>query len=311
MAKTTAEFLDGIKRRITMPANQVLLQDQDILDVGSDIIRLKMSKLLQATNQNYMLATADIPLVASQTFYDVPYRAVANGIESIKYVYDDGLTFKGLSYVNIDDLSIYSPTTATYPEGFYFQADQIGLIPSPASTLGTLRIWYSRQPSKLCLVSNAGKITNIATNVVTVDNAPTSFVSGVTIDFVKARSLTAILAQDITITNVSGTQLTFATADMPSRLAVGDWIALAQTTPLLPFPDECYKFFEGSVGVTILGDALGDYEGAQRLQGSVDADKKDIESLLEPRIENEPEKIISYSSLLRQKAWRPFGSFRR
>lgn len=311
MAKTTAEFLDGVKRRITIPANQELLDDQDILDMGSDVIRLKMSKLLKATNQNYMLTTEDIPLVADQGFYDVPYRSVANGVESLKYLFDDGVTLRSMGYVNVEDIAIYTPNTATYPEGFYFQADQIGLIPVPASSTGSIRIWFSRQPSKLCLVSNAGQITNISSNVITVDNAPTTFQPGTTIDFIKAKSLTTILKQDAVITNVAATQLTFSLADVPSRLVVGDWVALSEQTPILPFPDECYKFFEGLVGVVILGDALSDYEGAAKLQQTVDNDRKDIESLLEPRMENEAEKIVNYHSLLRQKAWRPFGYFRR
>ncbi len=305
MAKTTAEFLTGVKRRITMPANQVLMEDDDILDIGSDTLRLAMTKILKASQQNYLLTTTDVPLVASQSGYDVPYRSVVGGLETIKYLYDDGLTTKPLAFITVEDVGQYS-SSATYPEAFYFSSDQVIIVPPPASATGSLRMPYHRQLSALCSTSNAGQVTAITATDVTVSVSPTSFVAGVVVDFIKTRSLSTILSQDVTVTNVASNVLTFATGDIPSRLVVGDWISLAQTTPIIPIPDESYDYFEGLVGISIL-KAIGDNEGATELKKEVDELEKDVKSLLEPRIDGEPEKIINFHSLLRQKSFRRFG----
>lgn len=305
MSKTTSEFLEGLKRRITMPANQVLLQDTDILDMGSDTLKLKLTKLLKASRQNYLLTTSDVPLVADQAYYDIPYRAVINGLEDIKWVLSDSQTLRPLAYIVVEDLNQY-PQSASNPQAFYFQSDQVGLAPVPASASGSLRYWWHRQLSKLCTVGAAGQVTGIVGSVVTVDNAPATFVSGAEIDFIKNQSLGTILEQDVSITNVAGTQLTFASGDVPGRLAVGDWVSIKKTTPIIPIPDECYDYFEALVGVDCL-KAIGDNEGASELQKDVEDLEKDVKSLLEPRIDGEPEKIVNYHSLLRQKSWRAFG----
>lgn len=312
MSQTTTEFLRGLKRRITMPANQVLLDDEDILAIGSDILHLKMTKILKAARQNYLLVFKDIPFVADQSHYDVPYRAVVGGLEDVKYLLSDGITLRDLTYITVEELYRYG-NTATYPEAFYFQSDQVAFAPTPAAASGGFRAWYHRQLSSLCPVADAGRVTDIAigvTNtVVTVDNAPAEFVSGAIIDFVKNRSLTTILYEDATITNVAGTQLTFVNAEVPSRLIVGDWVSMAQTIPVLPLPDEAYDYFEGLVGVDCLA-AIGDNEGSKELQKEVDDAEKDIKSLLEPRIDGQPEKIVNYHGLLRQMGnRRRFGGY--
>lgn len=310
MARTTAEFLTDLKIRITMPANQVLLTDDDILLRASTIMRVNMTKILKASRQNYMLTETEIPLVSDQRGYDVPYRSVVNGLEDLKYVCANNSGIRDLDYITVEDIDMYLRTNSVVA-AWYFQGDQIIVVPVPEDETGVLRLWYHRQLSKLCQVSEAAQVTNISGNIVTVSNVPASFVAGTTyIDFIKSRSLSIILEQDRLITNIAGTQLTFNTDEVPTRLIPGDWIAPATFTPVLPMPDETYDYFEGLCGVDCL-KAIGDYEGAQMLMQDVKDDEKDVMSLLEPRVDGEPEKIVNYHSLLRERTWRPFGYFRR
>lgn len=309
MARTTTEFLESLKGRIMYPANQELLSPDRMLQICGEILRSKMTKTVKSSRQNYLLTTAVLPLVANQSFYDVPYRAVVNGCEDIKYLLDDNVTLQDLSLIAVEDLEWFVQGSS-YPTAFYFQADQIGVVPMPLSQSGSLKIWYHRRLSNLCQVANAGLVLNISGNIVTVDNAPTNFQAGFEIDFVKSASMPVVLSQDVQITNVSGTQLTFLTDDVPSRLVVGDWVSPAGFTPIIPLMDESFQYFEGLCGAQIL-NSIGDYEGSSRLMEEVKSDQKELESMLEPRIDGEPEKIVNFHSLLRQKNWRPFGMFRR
>lgn len=310
MAKTTAEFLEGLKEQITMPANQVLLTDNQILSMSSDLMRVNLTKLLKASQQNYLLTYQDVPVVANQERYDVPYRAVSNGLEYLEHVLDDNQTFREMAYLTVEDRNMYL-NAGTYGFGFYFVADQVAIVPRPQDAIGFFRMWYHRQLPRLCPTSQGAQVTAINGNVVTVALVPDSFVAGATVvDFIKSRSLSTTLGQDAVITNIAGTQLTFDPDVVPARLIVGDWIAPAGFSPILPLPDEMFDYFEGLTGIQVL-KAIGDNEGAQNLQKDVDDDERDIKSLLEPRINGEPEKIVNYHNLLREKSWRPFGYFRR
>ena len=308
MAKTTTEFLDGLKKRITYPANQELLTTVDLLRGASELLRLGITKTIKASRQNYLLATATIPVIANQQFYDVPYRSVVNGLEDIKWTQSENSQYYDMAYLRVEDLDKYL-FQASNPYGFYFQADQIGLAPIPAADSGLLKLWYHRRLSNLCQPSQAGQVTNINGNIVTLDNLPETFVPGFEIDFIKSKSMPVILDQDQQITNVAGTQLTFLS--VPSRLVVGDWIAPANFTPIIPLMDEGFRYFEGAAGIYIL-NSIGDFEGSKRLDDEeFKQDEKDFKSLLEPRIDGEPEKVVNYHNLLRQKSTRSFGFFRR
>ena len=74
MTVTCDQFLVGVKRSITIPANQQLMTDQDMLDLGSDSIRDKMIPLLMSTNQNFFVTTYLQSLVVGQSKYPIHYR---------------------------------------------------------------------------------------------------------------------------------------------------------------------------------------------------------------------------------------------
>lgn len=303
MSRTTSDFIDGLKRRITMPSNQSLLDDADILAIASDVIETKLVKLLVSSKQNYLLTSEDFPLVAGQAGYDIPYRAVSGGLKDVKYVAGDG-SLKDLSLVDIEDLQMYATEGAT-PDGFYFQDDQLVLVPTPETASGSLRLYYYRTPSRLCLVSAAAQVSNISGDIVTVSSAPATFVAGFDVDFVKTRSLSTALALDASISDVSGTQITFDADVVPSRLVQGDWLAPAFQTPVVPVPDSCLSYLEAMTGVQVL-KSIGDYEGSKNLYLEAQDAEKDVVTLLEPRIDGEGDKIVNYSGLLRQKTYRRF-----
>jgi hypothetical protein len=161
-------------------------------------------------------------------------------------------------------------------------------------------------PSKLCLVGDAGQVTDISGTTVTISTLPSAFIPGYVVDFVKNKSISTTLDMDAAITNVSGTQLTFVA--VPPRLVVGDWVTPAGFTPILPIPDQLNRYFEGLTGAAVLY-AISDYEGSRALMEEVRKDEKDVQSLIEPRIDGEIEKIVNYGGLLRGRGNRRFGTF--
>lgn len=295
MATTTSRLLDGIKRRISNPANQVLLLDDDYLALANDVMRAYIVPLLLSVRQDYFVILEETTLVANQEKYDIPYRAIGRGLRDLR-MRDAGGSVRDLNLVTLEDAYIF-PLGVT-PHSFYFQGDKVVLVPMPTASGLTLQMWYNLAPSKLVQETEAGLVTTIAGDTVTVASVPSSFTSGVVIDFVQAKSGNSVLDMDIAIAGVSGTQISFASGDVPTSLVVGDYIALANTTPVVPMPNEVYPYLETQTCIRAL-QALGDLESMKALQEQASEEVKLLKMLLEPRIIGENTKIVNRRSLLR------------
>ncbi len=125
--------------------------------------------------------------------------------------------------------------TSDRPAVYFFRGNTLHLVPAPSS--GTLRVAYQQRPGKLVLPSDCGEVTDITGLVVTVENIPDTFTSTAVYDLVSATPNFDAMAIDQTAT-VSGSTLTFDA--VPSRLAVGDFVALATQTPTPQMPYELH-----------------------------------------------------------------------
>jgi hypothetical protein len=171
------------------------------------------------------------------------------------------------------------------------------------------------RPGTLVLTSAAAQVTAISvgatSTVVTVGVIPATFVASATVDFIQGNQGNATLGMDVDITNVAGTQITFDAADVPSKLVVGDWIALAGQSPVLQLPDDCYPLFETRVCERVCY-AIGDFDGEARLKAKGDEQETQLKLVLEPRIIGEQTKIINRNGLLRGNRgpfWRGRGLY--
>jgi hypothetical protein len=165
-----------------------------------------------------------------------------------------------------------------------------------------LNIYYLLRLGRLNLTSNCAQITAIdtMTNSINVSVVPTGMQVGSLIDFVQGRAGNSLLAYDQAITNIAGTTITFASLPMtiPYVLSVGDWIAPADTTPVLMVPEEAFSLLQSLTSYRCLM-AIGDQQAAQAVMGDVAEKIRMFEMMISPRIEGEPIKIINRISLLR------------
>lgn len=310
MAITTTRLLSGVKRRISMPASQVLLEDDDILELADDIIKTSIIPLLEGVNQEYFVTSTDISLVASTSEYDIPYRAVGRALRDLKIKdSSDTTSVRNLTKVAIEDSHLYLQNAVT--SAFYFKGDRIRLVPDVASTYaGTdvLEVWYRLPPSRLTGLTNVATVVSATTTVVTVDAVPTGITITTPIDFIQAVSGNRIYAIDKTPTVATATTLTFTSGDIPTALTAGDYIALAGYSPVLNgIPDDAYPYLESLVAKRCL-KSIGDFEGSRELDADISDEKKALMSVLEPRIDGEPTIIINRNGLVRgnkfgQRRW--------
>jgi hypothetical protein len=295
MAKTADRLLEGVKRRAIAPAAQTLMSNDDILALADDVTEELMVPLLMAARQDFFITSEDQTITSGTDSYDIPYRAIGRGLRDLKLV-DSDSNKRDLTLISPEDAHLFP--TGTIPHSFYFKGDKIILVPSPTTSGLSLEIWYSRKPSRLCVLADAAIASTVgATDVVTTAE-PDTITSGTVVDFIQARQGNQVLAVDKTVTTVASTTYTFAASTIPSAFAAADYISVAFTTPVVQLPDECYPSLETATAMRLLA-ALGDYEAANMLEKQLTEEVKRLKMIIEPRVIGESTIIINRSGLLR------------
>ena len=310
MAILADDLLSGVKRRISIPSNQVLLQDSDMLAIADAIIASKLVPLFESVNQEYFVTRTNVPLVASVSEYDIPYRSVGRGLRDLKI--KDSVTDqtynRSLAKIAIEDIELVLGNSST--SGFYFIGDRIRLVPDVSSNIQSdiLEMWYRISPSRLVQTSEVSTVVSVGDTDIIVNSVPSTITTLTPIDFVQGRSGNRIYSTDITPTAAAGTTISFASGDIPDDLSAGDYISLAGYAPVATMiPNEAYSLLESLISKRCL-KAIGDFEGARELSEDISDEQKGLLKLIEPRIEGEPTVIVNRDGLVRggragQRRW--------
>lgn len=310
MAITADQLLAGVKRRISVPSNQVLLDNEDILAMADAVIRAKIVPLFESANQDFFVTYSNVALVASQSEYDIPYRAVGRGLRDLKIKDSatDETNIRNLAKIDISDIELALGNSDV--SAFYFKGDRIHLVPSVSSATQTdvLEVWYKVVPSTLIESSSAATVVTVGATDITVNATPSGITNLTPVDFIQAKSGSRIYSMDVTPTATTSTTISFSADDVPSDLTAGDYIALAGTAPVVTMiPNEAYSLIESLVAKRAL-KAIGDFEGAKAVDEEIRDEEKGLLKIIEPRIDGEPTVIVNRSGLVRgnkfgQRRW--------
>jgi hypothetical protein len=296
MAVTVDSFLEEVKRLITVPANQALMNDSQLLLMGDEASQSYVVPLLMSLRQEYFVTSYTQAVTSGVSTYPIPSRSVARTLRELKYVLT-GARKQNLAQIALEDTQLW-PNDGTV-SGYHFKGDKIVLVGVPNVSTSSLEIWYYLQPSKLVKLSEAAKVVSVAADVVTVESVPSTFAAGVIVDFVQGISGNSNLGMDLAITSVAGTQVTFGAGVVPTDLVAGDYIALAGQTPVVQIPTEGVPYLTTKTCVRIL-NAIGDFEGMAKLEELASQQEKTLKIITEPRNSGENEKVVPRWGLLRQ-----------
>jgi len=319
-AYTTDKLLAGVKRRLSIPANQYLLDDEDMLAFADDVIQLDLMPAITSLRQDFMVRRTRTSLVSDQASYEIPYRAVGQTLRDLKLRWPDSTTAqpssaRSLNLYQIEDEHIYREGTT--PHGFYFEGDMVILTPTPPSDLTgyELEFWFQMRIGDLVKAENCAVVTNISGDNVTVSSVPSTIEIGTAIDFVRGQQGHNVIDFDKVVTNIAGNILTFNTDEVPntvtetvtSVLKVGDYICPADTTPVIPLPRGCFSYLETGTALRV-AESIGDDSAYAKLDKAIDREREDMQKLLAPRIRGENTKIINRNGLLRGRRYQYRGT---
>jgi len=292
MAKTVDDFLNSVKITAVIPENQALMTAARILSFADEEIQNELIPALDALNQEYFVTLETEAMVSGTDSYSIPYRAIGRKLRDLKIT--DGTTVRNVTQMKLEDAHLN--TFQGSPTAFYYFGDKIKVVPTPNNSTTSLQKFYLFRPGQLVQTSAAGLITGISGTSITVSTVPSTFVSGVKVDFIQGTSGYSTLAFDQTISNVAGTTLTITTP--PTGLAVGDYVAIKEQTPVVQFPDEAYSYLVQRTAKRVL-EAISDFEGAKVIGDRLPQAKRNLQAILAPRIEGEGIKIINRNGLIR------------
>lgn len=231
--------------------------DQELLDLAYDCLLSEIVPMVLDARAEFLVTKSDLALTAGQAAYDVATRALNGVLREVKLI-------RGTQVVDLEPIEPEDVTSEVLgtPSKHYMQGNSIIVYPTPALTEDILRQSFFVRPSRLVPVSECGRITAVAANILTV-TVPTGWTDADTFDLVKGRAHFDLLAMDLTASSVSAGSITLSS--VPTSLQVGDYVTLAE--------ESCFPFLppEGHVAlvqcaVTSALESMGDPASASSAQ---------------------------------------------
>lgn len=299
---TTTALIANIKRRITLPDAQNLYSSDDLIAFMGDELSSTIVPLIHSVQQEYWVMKIDVPLVTGQTKYTIPIRGVTNGLRLVTLLDPNNNEIEYPKLRPEYTASAYnwlSPFSTSTLYGFYIEDDHIVMFPDSVvvNPVNAVRFRIERQPSQLCSTTQAGHITGIAGQVVTVDQIPSAWTTDLTYDLINGQIAFQSKGDDLVVTSFdTGTnEITFTTA-LPSNLAIGDWVSVANTSPIPQIPYQMFPYFAQCVaGLCLAG--LADQEPKQESDRKLAIMKEDLLKLMQPRDMGNVETVVNRGGL--------------
>lgn len=308
MAKplTTSQLIKSVKQRAMLPTNSKTFSDEDLLEILNEEMDTGVVPEVLKQHEEYYTTFVDIPFDSTKSRYKIPYRAIGNKLRDVMYVSTNGNVVE-LSRISLEDLSEYQ-SLYNYgdSEVFYLEKDEI-VFPAQNTGVGSIRMYFHMRPNSLVLEDRSSTITaiNRVTGVVTVSSVPTIFLNSPEMDFIDHQSPNNILGYDIQPSSVNATnkEITFNTGDIPEYLKVGDIICKKQETTIPQIPVELHGLLAQLSAIHCL-EALNDTEGLSNAMRKLERMERDLDTVLNNRVDGAPKKLINRNGTLRDSAYK-------
>lgn len=286
MAFDAAYFLSQVKLKASPPQDR--FGDPEILQLANDCMISHVVPLIVSLKEEYYVEYEDQSLVALHASYPIPYRALGLSLREVKKV-------RATDILDLDRISPEEITTSVESDntqGFYVQGQDVVIYPTPATSQDSLRCYYFLTPNRIVSMTECAAITAIdrTTGVITA-TPPTAWTTASRLDFTSQRNGHKTLGRDILPTAITTSDITFALADIPSTLLVGDYVSLAGETPYLQCPDVCFDFTVRLV-VNELLESMGAQAELQAGMAKADKLQSNIVGLLTNRVTGAPKRSV-------------------
>jgi len=276
MTFNATRLVDQITLKGSLPDGR--FTDQELLDLAYDSLLSEIVPMVLEAREDYFVTYKDLSITANVGAYAVPTRALNGVLREVKLI-------RGTNILNLErkDLEEITTSTTGTPTSFYVMGNDIILDPTPDTTADTLRLYYFIRPSRIVTVAECGRITAIVGNTVSI-TIPTGWTTANTFDLVRGKAHFDVLAIDLEASSVAAGEVAF-TSTVPTSLAVGDYVTLANETcfPFLP-PEGHVALVQSAVTSAL--ESIGDPAAGVSAQ-KAEMLKKTFQTVLKTRIQGE------------------------
>ena len=292
-------LVNSIKLRGLPPSSQSTFTTDGYIQVLSEEMQTNIVPLLDSVSEEYFVTNFDINFDPTISEYDIPPRAVGGKLRDVVFVDSNGIEIN-IPRLRPEDIKTRSQFIRFQPApwGFYLRDSKCVLFlgqnlnSQPAYPI--LRLKYLRRPNILKTASLCGQIINIAGNVVTLSNSDSSWTTSTTFDIIKGTPNFTSKGDDLTINSIAGFVLTFD--DLPEGVEIGDWVAIANYSPIPQIPPEGHLLLAQFATAKIL-EAMGDFAGMSAALGKAEEIKTQFMGIINPRVEGSVIKLVSRSGI--------------
>ena len=285
----TSDLLTAVMNRGMFPtASSGSLSPAAILEAATEEFIGGIVPKILSVREKYYETYQDTVVIANQSVYPVPLRAIGGILSAVQYIYNKNI----IPIEPLDPVGVTTTVLGLTPRGYYFENGNIVMFPGPSQAVYTIRMRYFQRPSKLEQIANCAQITAFdpVAMTVTVSSLPSTWIAGNQIDFIPMAPTYTAYGTNSVIQSISGNILQFLS--LPSSIAIGDWIGLAGWTPIPEIPEE---FFPVLVQATLCKclEALGDQVGLQAASASLQTKIQNAVALITPREQLGQKKVTS------------------
>lgn len=281
MDYTATALLASIRRRGALPsATSVGTADADLLSIANEELQSWLVPLVLSLREDYLLVRETQSTVASQSEYRIPKRAVGMKLREVEIV--TSTSIRNLTRIEADGLEDW-PTSNGTPTAFYLRGNHVVLVPTPATT-ETLRLSYFLRPSEItATAADYETITAVNTSTNTITVADTTGLTG-SVDLVSSTGMDVLSVAASNNGTFTGTTLAFDA--LPVGLAVGDYVCVADKSPVPNVPADFHPLLAQRVAVKVLESTgmQGKHELASRQLSEME---ESLRQTYAPRVDGE------------------------
>lgn len=176
---TSATLIETVKREAMIPTSTSTFTNADFLAMANQEMRVGLvPSIMQHHQEYYVRDSVAIPLVANQSNYAIPYRAIGGKFRGVFYQ-DSNNNLHSMTRVFPENRSDYLQSNQV--QAFFIQGNDIVLLPDVGSApVGNIVFSYYMRPNELVAASRVATIQSIAVTsttgnitVITAANPPT------------------------------------------------------------------------------------------------------------------------------------------
>lgn len=161
---TSSTLISTVKREAMVPTSQSTFTDADFLAMANQEMRIGLvPSILQFHEEYYTRDSAPVPLVAYQSRYEIPYRAVGGKFRAVFYLNTNN-SLRSMTRIQPEDRPYYQQSSSQNDVVyFYIQGNQVVLVPEVSGDpVGSLVYTFYMRPNELVDESRVATISNIS-----------------------------------------------------------------------------------------------------------------------------------------------------